>query len=127
MVSATIVLALTVFHRLNAVPISNVSVIFGCTVLVCNIPVTSIPSPTNKFFVIATPPAVLILPLFRLVLAVTFEIINEPVRPIFPSISNAWSGTSLLIPTRLSTTRRIVAGIPFLFVCKSKLLPAALL
>ena len=60
--------------------------------MVCNTPVTSTPSPTIKFLVIATPPAVLIDPLFRFVLGVEFVAIIAPVSVKFPSTSNASLG-----------------------------------
>ena len=93
--------------------------------LVCKIPVTSIPSPTIRFLVIATPPKVRILPLFKLVLAVVLVDISVPVSLILPITSKDSVGFSWFIPTRLSTSLIIVAGIPFLLVCRSRELPAA--
>jgi len=71
----------------------------------------------------ATPPAVLIVPLFKFVLAVVLVKINDPVDRILPPTSNASLGDSTLIPTVFSITRNVVEGIPFLLICKSILLP----
>jgi hypothetical protein len=49
----------------------------------------SIPSPTIKFLAMATPPAVLIEPLFKFVLGVVFVAIIAPVNVKLPSTSSA--------------------------------------
>ena len=127
MSSAMIVLALIVFQRLRPVPRSYISVVFGCRLLTCVVPVISTPSPTMRFFVTAAPPAVLKLPLFKLVLAVLFVTMIAPVSVRLPSMSKAWLGVAWFIPTLLSTTLRIVEGIPSRLVWISIELPAALL
>ena len=82
-------------------------------------------SPIIRFFEIETPPAVLIVPLVRLVATFELVTIRFPSVNMFPDTSKTSSGSDTLIPTLLSITRSIVSGIPLLLICKSKLLPSA--
>ena len=81
------------------------------------------PSPTNKFFAIAAPPAVLNVPLLKFELGVVSVSISEPLDLIFQSTCNASSGNATLIPTVLLITRNVVDGIPSRLICRSILLP----
>ena len=73
------------------------------------------------------PPAVLKLPLLKLVLSAIFVKIKLPSVLIFPLIVNASSGAATLIPIVLLTIFRTVSGTPFLLVCRSILAPAVAL
>ena len=71
---------------------SYVLVVFGRIIFVCRAPVTSTPSPTMIFLVTAIPPCVMMLPLFKLVLAAGLVVVKDPVILALPCTSNASSG-----------------------------------
>ena len=112
-------------HLLSAVPISNASVVAGIVFFKIVVPNTLMSWPTKIFFVTAIPPAVLIEPLFRLVLSAVLATIIDPERVILPSTSRASLGTNLLMPTLSSKILSTVVGVPSLLICKSIELPIA--
>ena len=81
----------------------------------------------SAFFVTAMPPAVLKLPLLKLVLSAIPVRIKLPSVLIFPLTVSASSGATTLIPIVLLTIFRTVSGTPFLLVCRSILAPAVAL
>ena len=126
-VSAINILVLTVFQRLVRLPLSYLSVSLGSSEVVIVCPYTSRFLPTITFFVTAIPPAVLKLPLLKLVLSAVFVSIKLPSVFMLPPTVSASSGAVMLMPTVLLTIFNMVSGTPFRFVCRSMLDPGVAL
>lgn len=99
----------------------------GTIVPVDESPETNKSAPTRKFFVIAAPPDVIILPLSKLVESVVSVTIIPLLTLIFPTTSNASVGLILLMPTDVPVAVIVSTGLPPELVLIKILEPSVLL